>query len=109
MGVGIVSARLTSVVVQASDLDASSAFYARTFGFEPFHRDATSCFLRTGASHLVLIQVGVPTVNLCLDLTVPDLDAAAESLRAAGVEFQRSPQMLVLHDPDGTLVELVEG
>lgn len=108
-GVGIVAAKLTNLVLPTRDLDRVEAFYRDVFGFEPFHRDETCRFLRTGATHLVFVLSEESATGVCLDLSVADLDLAASAFEAVGVAFRRESGMLVLRDPDGNLVELVKG
>ncbi len=106
---GVVAAKLTNLVLPTRDLDRVEAFYRDIFGFEPFHRDQTCRFLRTGATHLVFVLSQEATSGVCLDLSVADLELAASALEGAGVAFTREADMLVLRDPDWSLVEVVKG
>ncbi len=100
-GTGAVQVRgLHQVALRATDLDASIAFYRDVLGlsyiarFDPpglafFDLGGTRLLLETNAAEAVLYY------------SVPDLDAACDALRAAGVAISHEPA-LVHRDDDGT-------
>jgi methylmalonyl-CoA/ethylmalonyl-CoA epimerase len=117
--------RLVQVAQGATDLERSSAFYARLLGAAPvasydppglvfFDLDGTRLLLDRGApSGLVYLEVD-------------DIDAVVARLRESGVEIEGEPHVIFSHDddtlgpagtdewmafvrdPDGNLVGLVE-
>jgi len=109
----VIQASLTNIVVTTSDIDRQVRFYEGTLGFKSFYRDKTSCFLKAGGVNLVFVHgasEGDMTKGICLDVSVPDLGAAALALKGAGLEVDASdPLVLKLKDPDGNLVEVVKG
>lgn len=103
-------ARLTNVVLQTTDLERQAAFYEGVVGCEPFFRNETCVFLRTGATHLVFVRGDQPSTGACLDFAVADLEVARQGLAEAGIAFrEETPGVLVLSDPDGNTVEIVRG
>jgi catechol 2,3-dioxygenase-like lactoylglutathione lyase family enzyme len=97
------------------DLDAGSAFYTTTLGFEEVFRDddARWAQLRRGDMEIALWEAqgdegGVASV------TVPDVREEANRLRAAGVEvgviveLHGQVRIVDVFDPDGNRVQLTE-
>jgi predicted enzyme related to lactoylglutathione lyase len=52
---------------------------------------------------------GKPISRVQLEFAVPDLDAAAERLDAAGFEVRRLVGTVLVTDPNGNVVALIEG
>lgn len=112
-----------------SDLDRAMAFYERTLGLElarafPQRRVAFYWLGRPGEAMLGLWETGSSpqrmSLHLAFKVDLPDLLAACERLRAAGVEprdFDGQPTSepvalawmpaaaVYFHDPDGNLLE----
>ncbi|MDR3688806.1 MAG: VOC family protein [Fimbriimonas sp.] len=109
----VIDAKLVNVVLTTSRIEAEAKFYESNLGFKRFFSNATSCFLNGHGVNLVFVKAksrASETRNACLDVSVSDLEAAAKALAEAGIRFDRSdPSILTLHDPDGTLVEIVHG
>ncbi len=127
---------LDHVSVIVSDLERALGFYRGLLGFRVLghldYPDDTPArivtHLDTGRGVLELVSfargaelAGRPTAgahaaNPAFALRVTGLDAIAKPLVAAGVSFTRLPvttasgtRIAVLTDPDGTLIELIEG
>lgn len=128
---------LDHVAITVSDLDRALDFYRGILGFRVMgylfdpddERGAKTAYLDTGQGRIELFSFSrVPTqpappsdntqVGLRhLALRVTGLDAIAEQLACAGVEFTMLPKtsprsgirLAFFRDPDGTLIELVEG
>jgi catechol 2,3-dioxygenase-like lactoylglutathione lyase family enzyme len=97
------------------DLDAGRAFYVDVLGFEQLFADEEARWaqLRRGDMEIALWEAqgdegGVASV------TVPDVRAEAERLRAAGVdvgviiELHGQVRLLDVFDPDGNRIQLTE-
>jgi catechol 2,3-dioxygenase-like lactoylglutathione lyase family enzyme len=97
------------------DLDAGSAFYTGTLGFEEVFRDdeARWAQLRRGDMDIALWEAqgyegGVASV------TVPDVKAEADRLRDAGVEvgviveLHGQVRIVDVFDPDGNRIQFTE-
>jgi catechol 2,3-dioxygenase-like lactoylglutathione lyase family enzyme len=127
---------LDHVTLIVADLERSLAFYRGSLGFRLLGhvdfpediRGRTLTHLDTGRGLLELVSFahdpaqpgGTPgdthTLLQHFALRVTDLDAVARSLLEAGVTFTRMPvttangvRVAFLTDPDGTLIELIEG
>ncbi|MBN1564423.1 MAG: VOC family protein [Anaerolineae bacterium] len=126
---------LDYMAIIVSDLDRALHFYQKLLGFRLLghidlhdERERTLTHLDTGRGVIALVsaaldpaqpagthderQTGIPH----LALRVTDIDAIAQTLRDAGVTFTREPVTLphgvrvaFCTDPDGTVIELVEG
>ncbi len=118
-----------SVRYMIDDVDAAIAFYSNHFGFR-VETNASPAFASVARGNLRLLLSGAESSgrrpladgtkpapggwNRIL-LEVPDLQAEAERLRAAGVKFRREDfvsgpggsQIWVI-DPSGNLVELFQ-
>jgi catechol 2,3-dioxygenase-like lactoylglutathione lyase family enzyme len=97
------------------DLDAGSAFYTSTLGFEEVFRDdeARWAQLKRGDMDIALWEAqgdegGVASV------TVPDVKAEADRLRDAGVEvgviveLHGQVRIVDVFDPDGNRIQFTE-
>ena len=118
---------IRSVLINVADLDASIAFYTRHLDLEVVERDERSAVLDavTATIRLLEVQRGATSSFRADDLQagfrhvgfkVSDLRSRAEALQAAGVPFHLEPlhaegdvDLTFFFDPDGTLLELVEG
>jgi catechol 2,3-dioxygenase-like lactoylglutathione lyase family enzyme len=100
---------------QVRELDAARAFYSGILGFEEVFADEEARWaqLRRGDMEIALWEVqgdegGVASV------TVPDVRAEAERLRAAGVEVgvvievHGQVRIVDVFDPDGNRIQLTE-
>jgi catechol 2,3-dioxygenase-like lactoylglutathione lyase family enzyme len=126
---------LDHAAIIVSDLDRALHFYQKGLGFRLLghiemndDRARTLTHLDTGRGIVELVssavdpasaadtyndrQTGIPHIAL----RVTDLDAIAQSLRDAGITFTQEPvttphgaRVAFFTDPDGTLIELVEG
>ena len=109
----VISAHLVNVVISTEQKDALANFYRNTFGFKEFYHDKTSTFLKTGSANLVLISVkkgNLITRHSCTDLALSNLKQAKADLTNAGISVEESLSGVVtLRDPDGNLVEIVQG
>ena len=103
------------------DLDEALAFYCDLLGCRPIQRPAlgfSGAWLLAGATEVHLLAVdrtpdmGTPPTNANpganhVAFQVPDLDAAVETLTAAGLEIRWGttlPQVFV-QDPSGNVIE----
>ncbi len=127
---------LDHVAIVVADLERSLAFYRGMLGFRllghlDFPDDArgrTLTHLDTGRGLLELVSFAhdpaqpgetpgdTHTLLQHVALRVTDLDAIVQPLLAAGVPFTRMPvttasgiRVAFFTDPDGTLIELIEG
>lgn len=118
---------IRSVLINVIDLDTSIDFYARFLDLPVVERDGTSAVLDAVTATLRLTQVpqGSASSFVADDLQagfrhigfkVSDLRERADALRAAAVPFHLEPlhaegdvDLTFFYDPDGTLLELVEG
>ena len=117
--------RLVQVAQRATDLAATTAFYAELLGVEPvasFDPPGLAFFDLDGVR--LLMDRGAPSALVYLP--VDDIDAAVAGLRAKGVEVTSEPHVIFGHeddtlgpagtdewmafvkDPEGNLVGLVE-
>ncbi|MFN2590447.1 MAG: VOC family protein [Actinomycetota bacterium] len=115
------------VILFAADLERSTAFYRDVIGLEPKVRGEGYVEFRTGPTRFGLFErsklpdlIGRPGgegrgVAGEIVLIVPDVDAEAGRLRAAGAEILSDPtdrpwghRTLHVADPDGNVVELAQ-
>jgi methylmalonyl-CoA/ethylmalonyl-CoA epimerase len=91
--------RLVQVAQRAEDLDRASAFYAELLGVEP-----TASFDPPG-----LVFFDLDGIRLLIDrgasssliyLSVDDIDASIERLRAAGSPIEGEPHVIFSHSDD---------
>jgi catechol 2,3-dioxygenase-like lactoylglutathione lyase family enzyme len=124
---------ISEVALWVSDLERSVAFYVERLGFTVASRDAgRNAFLKGGDFLLVLFvpedpgsdlarrylaRVGAPrgaVYHVAFRLDPGALDAASETLRAAGidvsgpVEFPEGRRSYFLEDPDQHYIELTD-
>jgi catechol 2,3-dioxygenase-like lactoylglutathione lyase family enzyme len=118
---------ITSVLINVVDIDRSADFYTRFLGLTPVEVTADSAVLDAVTATVRLARIGEPQESSWIadDLQagfrhvgfkVSDLDERVQALREAGVPFQLEPihaegdvRITFFYDPDGTLLELVEG
>lgn len=120
---------LVSVRYMIDDVDAGIAFYTKHFGFQ-LEWDASPAFASITRGNLRLLLSGkkssgrqplpdgtqpVPGGWNRILLHVPDINAEAARLRAAGVKFRREDivsgkggSQILIVDPSGNLVELFQ-
>lgn len=95
---------LHQVAQRATDLDASSAFYARLLSSEPiatFDPPGLVFFALDGGARLLLDR-NAPSALIYL--RVEDVRTAVEALRSEGVEVANEPHV-IFDDADGTFGE----
>ena len=117
---------LRQVAQQATDLDASLAFYSDVLGLRVLGRFEPPglALLDAGSGVRLLLEKGAPPSTLYL--AVDDLDAACTELAGSGVPIESGPHMIhkdaeglfgpaggeewmaFLRDPSGNLIGLVE-
>lgn len=101
------------------DLAAATEFYSQLFDTAPMHRDASIALFKLGSLRLLIHVIRERgEANLPFEdhfaLSVTDIDAAAEMLKAEGMTFENEPRTYswgrsaYLRDPDGRLLELHE-
>ncbi|WP_285114495.1 VOC family protein [Leifsonia sp. fls2-241-R2A-40a] len=118
---------IESVLVNVSDVARSVEFYRRHLGAVVVDSDQERAELDLVTACLVLTRVDSPAESTWIgdDLQrgfrhvgfkVSDLDARVDALHDAGVPFHLEPihaegevRITFFYDPDGTLLELVEG
>jgi catechol 2,3-dioxygenase-like lactoylglutathione lyase family enzyme len=118
---------IRSILINVTDIARSVDFYTRFLGVETVEVSDDSAILDVVTATLRLTRVGAEerTTWVADDLQagfrhvgfkVGDLDERVEALHAAGVPFQLEPinaeggvRITFFYDPDGTLLELVEG
>src|SRR5215469_4097586 len=105
---------MTTVSVRyiVHDVDAAIAFYCQHLGFrEQMHPAPAFAMLTRGDLRLVL---SAPGGWNRFSIEVPDLDATAAALQAAGVHFRNDiitgvgGRQVLIDDPSGNPVELFE-
>ncbi len=118
---------IRSVYLNVADVQRSVDFYVSHLGLVPIEvsTDAAVLDAVTAQFHLVKAQMPEATTFVPDDLQagfrhvgfkVADIDSHVTALRAAGVTFHLEPihaegdvRITFFYDPDGTMVELVEG
>jgi catechol 2,3-dioxygenase-like lactoylglutathione lyase family enzyme len=105
--------RLNNVVIAARDYEPMREFYKTLTEWPVFFESKTCCFLGRSRPYIVIHRVGpdtevTPPENaICLDFEVVDLESEAARLRSRGIEVEIRPDMAVIRDPAGNLIELV--
>lgn len=118
---------ITSILLNVIDIERSVDFYTRFLGAVPIEvgTDEAGLDAVTATIRLVRLEPATETTWIPDDLQlgyrhigfkVADLDARVAALHEAGVPFHLEPihaegdvRITFFFDPDGTLVELVEG
>ena len=105
--------RVSELAIFTSEVEATIAFYSKMLGREPdAHTDGTAHF-DVGGVTIFIHQTETSREGDHVALSVPDLDAACEELKAKGVDV-RGPERFpwgrsaYALDPDGREVELHE-
>ncbi|HEY0260890.1 MAG TPA: VOC family protein [Lacisediminihabitans sp.] len=116
-----------SVLINTTDASRSVDFYSRFLGVEPIEVTETGAVLDAVTATLRLALVDSPDASTWVSddlqagfrhvgFKVADLDDRVARLHEAGVPFQLEPihaegdvRITFFYDPDGTLLELVEG
>lgn len=108
---------IAHVMLGASDLDRSRAFYRDRLGLAVRHESPGFVFLETGAATLCLSAAHARLARepgpVEVVLAVASVRAAHAALRDAGVEFLREPANVTgdswaanFRDPDGHLLSI---
>ena len=73
------------------DVPAALVFYRDTLGLDARENDMSGIELRLGSTQVFIYPKPnhVPATFTVLNLVVPDIDAAADALAAAGIELAR--------------------
>lgn len=118
---------IESVLLNVTDIARSVEFYRRFLDARVVESGEDSAELDLVTARLLLTRVDAPTASTWVgdDLQrgfrhvgfkVSDLDARVDALHEAGVPFHLEPihaegdvRITFFYDPDGTLLELVEG
>ena len=118
---------ITSVVINVTDVARSVDFYTRFLDTVVVEQGVDGAVLDAVTATIRLARLDAPAASTWIadDLQegfrhvgfkVSDLDERVSALRAAGVPFQLEPihaegdvRITFFYDPDGTLLELVEG
>jgi catechol 2,3-dioxygenase-like lactoylglutathione lyase family enzyme len=118
---------ITSVLINVADIDRSVDFYTRFLGLVPVEVTTDGAVLDGVTATVRLVRLDEPAESTWvaddlqagfrhIGFKVSDLDERVQALRDAGVPFQLEPihaegdvRITFFYDPDGTLLELVEG
>ncbi|MDI2029606.1 VOC family protein [Saccharopolyspora sp. TS4A08] len=121
------TAAIRHVEIGCRNLARSREFYSELLGFPEVAAESGISWLDAGPARIKLVEVGEgdlggwePDDLQCgmrhVGMKVGDVDAQAARLREAGVEFTAHPKdahggvrITFFTDPDGTLLEFVEG
>lgn len=104
---------MEGVTMRVKDVDRSVEFYMKLPGAEIItHHKGVFALIRIGAGRLGLQQMPTaPLFHLEFE-TTGDLDALAQQLKAAGMEYVKKPAQkswgevdFTVRDPDGNLLE----
>jgi catechol 2,3-dioxygenase-like lactoylglutathione lyase family enzyme len=104
-----------NVWYRVRDLDAARAFYTGVLGFEVTFEDGQARWMRLkrGDMEIALWESSGDEGGVA-SITVPDVRAEAERLRAAGievgviVELHGEVRIVDVFDPDGNRIQLTE-
>jgi catechol 2,3-dioxygenase-like lactoylglutathione lyase family enzyme len=104
------SVSVAGVTLHVADIDRSLAFYRALPGAQVhFHMPGQFAVVQFGAGRIGLLADQKRQFHV--ELEVPDLDAAAATLKELGVKFDGpttrpwGERDVLVHDPDGYLVE----
>ncbi len=118
---------IRSVLINVTDISRSVDFYTRFLGVEPVEVTADSAVLDAETATLRLARIDAAEASTWesddlqagfrhVGFKVADLDDRVAALHEAGVPFHLEPinaeggvRITFFYDPDGTLLELVEG
>ena len=121
------TAEIRHVEIGCRNLSRSHEFYSGLLGFTETAAESGACWLDAGPARIKLVEVGDGDLGgwssddlQCgmrhFGMKVGDVDAHAARLGDAGVAFTQQPKdahgnvrITFFTDPDGTLLELVEG
>ncbi|HET6938859.1 MAG TPA: VOC family protein [Nocardioides sp.] len=91
--------RLVQVAQRAEDLDRAAAFYADLLGTQPTGRfDPPGLLFFDLDGVRLLLERGAQPATLYL--SVPDIEATIERLRANGVTIESEPHVIFSHEDD---------
>lgn len=92
--------KLVQVAQRVEDLARASAFYADLLGAEPLatYDPPGLVFFDLGGGVRLLLEAGAPSATLYL--SVDDVDATVERLRAAGGVIETGPHVIFGHEDD---------
>ena len=112
--------RLGEINIICTELEASKAFYCGLLGFEALEMEGDSALhCKLGNQPFLLLAVATEKApdhsyesraQISFDLSVPNLEAFAETLKQAGVSFAReyAEGCCFVRDPDGNVIELLD-
>ena len=112
---------VAGVIVWTGDFPRMLRFYRDTLGLTPLHVKPAFVNFEWGdfrlsvAAHQDVSGRSADPLRVMINLTVSDIHAVCERLRAAGVEFSRSPAreswdgwIATFADPDGNTLQLMQ-
>jgi extradiol dioxygenase family protein len=108
LGASRVSDRIVGVGIQMQDVSKAREFYAAQMGFaQTTQQDHPDIFQIPGPSEqdIELLHKS-PDNRLELMMGAKDLKQVAELLRQQGISSEARKSELLLHDPDGNIIEL---
>lgn len=98
---------LNHIALSVTDIPRSRDFYVRHLGLTVTRESESSCFLDCGSQFVALFRTEQPGLNhYCYAVEGYDVDAAEETLRAAGLPPRVSGNRIYFDDPDGLEVQL---
>jgi len=113
--------RIGEINIICTDAERSLRFYRDLLGFEVVRREESAYHLQCGRHEFLLLPVAeseshrpryCSTATFSVDILVNDITKAAESLRAAGVEFvsewHPGDSHFFIRDPDGLVLEVIQ-
>ena len=98
---------LNHIALNVTDLEKSSAWYAKHLGMEPWSRSARSSFMGFGDAFLAMFLADQPGLNhYCYTIKNYDAGDAMKTLEAAGLKPRRERNRVYFDDPNGITVQV---
>jgi catechol 2,3-dioxygenase-like lactoylglutathione lyase family enzyme len=97
------------ILLQAPDIEAAASFYESQLGLTVFMREPNMIGLEAGAFRLYLDRS--PALGPVFEFFVPDLQAAKNSLTAAGATIEAEDPAIprcYIRDPFGLIYNIAE-
>ena len=117
----------SAIIDECDDLDAAQRFYGETLGLRVEREGDGLMTVRAANGYLVLLYIKpghVPAQHTVLNFPVPDIEAAVDALRAAGVAFEHydagpiatnekgiatpGPKQAWFRDPAGNILSVLQ-
>jgi catechol 2,3-dioxygenase-like lactoylglutathione lyase family enzyme len=102
-----ISTRIAGIAFPSDNPEGAASFYAKGMGFLRIG-DHGSVFRVPGDSAGEIEMLTSTDHHLHLTMEVPDLKKAKQELAARGIPATRQQGALILHDPDGNVVQLTQ-